>query len=176
MIADDATMSRLALMAQAGDRQAYGTLLTTSRDWLARYYRRKVPPVQIDDLIQETLLSLHRRLASYDPDRSFYPWLAAIARYRFIDHLRLVYRQSVETHSEDADFAVDSGEDAIAARISLERLFEVLPNGQRTAIELVKIKGLSIREASDKTGQSEALIKVNIHRGLRRLAGMVEKA
>lgn len=176
MIADDATMARLALMAQAGDRHAYAALLTSSRDWLTRYYRRRVLPHQIDDLIQDTLVSLHRRFASYDPERAFFPWLAAIARYRFIDHLRLVYRHSVEQHSLDADFPVESDEESIVARISLERLFEGLPNGQRQAIELVKIKGLSVREASDKTGQTEALIKVNIHRGLRRLAGMVEKA
>ncbi len=131
-------------------------------------------PCQLDDLVQDTLLSVHRKLASYDPARSFLPWLAAIARYRFVDHLRLVYRHAED--ELDADFHVaESDEPAIAARISLERLFEALPVEQSRAIELVKISGLSISEASASTGQSESLIKVNIHRGIKRLAALVER-
>ena len=70
----------------------------------------------------------------------------------------------------------DSEEDVITARVSLERLFIHLPEGQAEAIELVKIEGHSISEAAQKTGQSESLVKVNIHRGLKKLAALVEKA
>ena len=64
----------------------------------------------------------------------------------------------------------------MTARITLERLFGVLPGAQARAIALVKIEGLSIAEASAATGQSESLVKVNIHRGLKKLAHMIEKA
>ena len=174
MIADDATMTRLAALSQQGDKAAYAALLGAARQWLVRYLRRRVMPGDLDDLVQDTLLSVHRKLASYDPARSFLPWLAAIARYRFVDHLRLVYRHAED--ELDADFhAADAEEPAMVARISLERLFEVLPPAQQRAIELVKISGLSISEASASTGQSESLIKVNIHRGLKRLAAIVER-
>lgn len=176
MIADEASLARLAAMAQGGDRQAYAALLTASRDWLLRYFRRRVPPEQIDDLVQETLFSVHRKLASYDAKRAFVPWLAAISRYRFVDHLRLVYRHASDTCIDDVELSVGSEEDAISARVSLDRLFDALPRAQQAAIDLVKIKGLSIREASQRTGQSEASVKVNIHRGLKRLAGMIEEA
>jgi len=175
LIADEASLARLAGLAQRGDKQAYAALLGAARHWLARYFRTKTLPHQIDDLVQDTLLSLHRKLASYDPERPFMPWLAAIARYRFVDHLRLVYRQAED--ELDADHpALDSDEPAITARISLERLFESLPEAQQRAIELVKIEGLSISEAAASCGQSESLIKVNIHRGLKRLAAIVERA
>ena len=174
MTADEASLTRLAGMAQQGDKAAYAALLGAARHWLVRYYRRRVTPCQLDDLVQDTLLSVHRKLASYDPARSFSPWLAAIARYRFVDHLRLVYRRAED--ELEADFhAAESDEPAIAARISLERLFEALPEAQSRAIELVKISGLSISEASASTGQSESLIKVNIHRGIKRLAALVER-
>lgn len=174
MIADDATLTRLAGLAQRGDKEAYAALLGAAQTWLLRYYRKRVMPAQIDDLTQETLLSLHRKLASYDPQRPFMPWLAAVARYRFVDHLRQAYRAGeIEL---DADLPVDSGEEAIVARISLERLFEALPVAQSRAIELVKIEGLSVAEASRTTGQSESLVKVNIHRGLKRLAALIESA
>jgi len=174
MIADEATLARLAGLAQRGDKQAYAALLGAARSWLLRFYRRRVLPAQIEDLVQDTLLSVHRKLASYDPVRPFTPWLAAIARYRFVDHLRQVYR--AEEQSLDHDLPIDSEEEAIAARVSLERLFAALPEAQSRAIELVKIEGRSIAEASQSTGQSESLVKVNIHRGLKRLAAMIERA
>ena len=60
--------------------------------------------------------------------------------------------------------------------MSLERLFVHLPDRQVEVIELVKIEGLSIAEAAERTGQSESLVKVNIHRGLKKLSALVEKA
>ena len=174
MIADDASLTRLAGLSQHGDKAAYAALLGAAQQWLVRYYRRRVIPCQLDDLVQETLLSVHRKLASYDPARPFAPWLAAIARYRYVDQLRLIYRRAEDELNADYH-AAEPGEPAIAARISLERLFEALPAAQSRAIELVKISGLTISEASARTGQSESLIKVNIHRGIKRLAALVER-
>jgi RNA polymerase sigma factor (sigma-70 family) len=173
VIADGQTLTHLAALAQTGDRQAYAALLTAARSWLLRYYRRRVMPCQIEDLVQDTMLSVHLKLASYDPARPFMPWLAAIARFRFVDHLRLAYRASMAELSED--LAAESDEAAITARISLERLFDALPPAQQRAIELVRIEGRSVSEASASTGQSESLVKVNIHRGLKRLATLIER-
>lgn len=174
MRSDEPSLARLMAMAQQGDQLAYRTLLVECGNWLRRYFSRRVPPGHLDDLIQETLLALHHKLATYDPDRAFLPWLAAIARYRWVDHLRRIYRAE-ETELEE-ELIGGSDEPAIAARISLERLFEQLPSAQARAIELVKIEGLSVAEASRACGQSESLIKVNIHRGLKKLTAMIEKA
>lgn len=173
MIADDISLARLMTYAQRGDREAYATLLAECQKWLKRYFSRRVSPCQLDDLVQDTLLSMHRKLASYDSSRPFLPWLAAIARYRWVDHLRKIYKAD-ETGLED-DLAVAQPEPAISSRISLDRLFACLPQGQAVAIELVKIEGLTIAEASRVSGQSESLVKVNIHRGLRRLTALIEK-
>ena len=120
-------------------------------------------------------MAVHTKRATWDPSRAFYPWLAAIARYRWVDHLRKVYR-SAEDELGDHDAHEDSEEEAVMARMSLERLFVHLPDKQAEVIELVKIEGLTIAEASTKTGQSESLVKVNIHRGLKKLSALVEKA
>jgi RNA polymerase sigma-70 factor (ECF subfamily) len=175
MIADEATFVRLMIASQAGDRRAYTVLLTETQSWLERYFRRRVAPAQLDDLVQDVLMALHAKRATWDATRAFLPWLAAIARYRWIDHLRRVYRAG-EDALEDQDSAEDSEEEAVLARMSLERLFVHLPQRQCEAIELVKIKGLSVTEAAERSGQSESLIKVNIHRGLRKLSALVEEA
>jgi RNA polymerase sigma factor (sigma-70 family) len=172
MIANEEGLRRLMRLSQAGDKQAYAVLLEQAGKWLGRYFRQKIAPDAIDDLVQDTLISLHRKRASYDPTRPFLPWLAAIARYRWVDRLRQGYRHSA--HALDHDVAVDSHEEVSGARISIDRLLDLLPGAQADVIRYVKIEGHSIVEACAQTGQSESLVKVNIHRGLKKLAALVE--
>ena len=111
-------------------------------------------------------------MATYDPERPFLPWLAAIARYRWIDQLRKTGRAG-EVELDDT-LGIDSDEDSIAARLSVGRLLDQIRPEQALAIRLVKIEGLSIAEAAARCGQSEPLVKVNIHRGLKRMSALVE--
>ena len=175
MIADENTLARLMAKAQQGDSRAYTVLLSECSSWLERYFARRIAPSQVDDLVQDVLIAVHKKRASYDPDRPFLPWLAAIARYRWVDQLRKHYRAELGQLHEDSAVE-ESEEDAIMARVSLERLFGNLTPSQAEAIELVKVEGQSVREAAARTGQSESAIKVNIHRGLKKLSALVEKA
>jgi len=172
MIAREETLRDLMCRSQAGDKQAYAVLLEQTGKWLTRFFAQKIAADAVDDLVQDTLISLHRKRASYDPSRAFLPWLAAIARYRWVDRLRLTYRHAadelIDQHSEA------SHEDVVGAKISIDRLLHQLPEAQALVIRLVKIDGLSIAEACTKTGQSEPLVKVNIHRGLKKLAALIE--
>lgn len=171
MIARDDDCRRMMALAHNGDRAAYRALLGDCRDWLARYFARRCPAQAVDDLIQETLVSLHAKRGSYDCDRPFYPWLAAIARYRWIDSLR---KRAAAEELEDADAPVEHEEDAVLARLSLAALMARLPIAQANAIELTRIQGRTVAEAALITGQSESLVKVNVHRGLKKLAMLVE--
>jgi RNA polymerase sigma-70 factor (ECF subfamily) len=172
MKGDDASLAQLMALAQDGDAAAYREVLGACQRWLQRYFARRIAPSAIDDLVQETLVSVHHKRASFDPARPFLPWLAAIARYRWVDQLRRTYRAS-ETELTDV-FGVDPDDEAVMARISIDRLLARLPKGQAYAIRLVKIDGLSIAEAAARSGQSEPLVKVNIHRGLKKLATLIE--
>ena len=173
MIADDATFRRLMAASQKGDKQSYNVLLGECDKWLRRYFAAKIAPGALEDLVQETLISVHRKRASYDPSRAFLPWLAAIGRYRWIDQLRKTYRHN--TAELDENLAADPQSEAVSAKISLDNLLQKLPEGQAQVISLVKIEGLTIAEASAMTGQSESLVKVNIHRGIKKLNAVVEQ-
>jgi RNA polymerase sigma-70 factor (ECF subfamily) len=176
MRADEISLARLAALSQRGDRAAYATFLAECQQWLARYFVRKVGAEYRDDLVQETLISVHAKLASYDPARPILPWLAAIARYRWVDQLRRFYKANGTVDVVEDLPDIDNPESEVGARISLDRLFAHLPEGQVQAIELVKIEGLTVAEAASASGQSESLVKVNIHRGLKKLAALIEKA
>jgi RNA polymerase sigma factor (sigma-70 family) len=175
MHADDPSLARLMALAQSGDGAAYRALLVAARRWLVRFFAGRVPPNAVDDLIQETLLSVHAKRATFDPARPFLPWLAAIARFRWVDHLRRHYRQA-EDELTDGIAAAGAFDDAVIAEVSVDRMLAQLSPAQADAIRLVKINGLSMAEAAHQTGQSEALVKVNIHRGLKRLAQHIESA
>jgi RNA polymerase sigma-70 factor (ECF subfamily) len=175
MMAEEETLAELMRLAQGGDRQAYTALLTESQRWLERFFNRRCAPGNRDDLVQEVLIAVHNKRATYDPARPYLPWLAAIARYRWVDHLRSVYRKA-EQELTDGDVPAGSEEGAMLARLSLDRMLAQLPELQARVIAWVKIEGLSIREAAARSGQSESAVKVSIHRGLKKLSALPETA
>jgi RNA polymerase sigma factor (sigma-70 family) len=172
MKSNEESLRHLMVLAQSGDKKAYAVLLEQASRWLSRFFSHKIAADAVDDLVQDTLISVHRKIASYDPARPFLPWLAAIARYRWVDRLRQTYKH--EASALDFDIATDGHEDVVAAKISIDRLLRQLPDGKADVIRFVKIEGLSISEASIQTGQTESLVKVNIHRGLKKLAALIE--
>jgi RNA polymerase sigma factor (sigma-70 family) len=157
----------LMATAQRGESASYRRLLGELQPWLRRYYAHRLPPAVVDDAVQDTLIAIHEKRHTYDPARPFGPWLAAIARYKWIDRLRALRRAATEPLLEDVP-TMDHGSAVISATI-LEQLLAGLKPAQAEVIRLVKIDGFSVEEASVKTGQSEALVKVNIHRGLARM-------
>ena len=116
---------------------------------------------------QDALLAIHANRNTYSPLRPFEPWVAAIARYKWIDHLRAASRFAALTLHDEIPIK-DGGEPSIYA-ILLDDLLRRLKPAQACVIRLVKLEGVSIEGASGATGQSAALVKVNIHRGLKKL-------
>lgn len=161
----------LMAAAQGGHGGAYRRLLGELRQWLIRYYARRLPPALVDDAVQETLIAIHDKRHTYDPTRPFRPWLAAVARHKWIDRLRAMARERTDALPED--IATGDHEQAVVSATVLRDLLSTLKPAQADAIRLVKLEGYSIEEASARTGQSGSLVKVNIHRGLARLAAIV---
>jgi RNA polymerase sigma factor (sigma-70 family) len=163
----------LMVAAQSGDAPAYNRLLVEVRGWLRRYYAGRLPPNLRDDAVQDTLLAIHEKRHTYDPDRPFEPWLAAIARYKWIDRLRSMRASPTEAMPDD--IAVGDHAEAVVSAQSLDRLLRQLKPAQAAVIRMVKLHGLSIEEAAAQTGQSMSLVKVNIHRGLGQLIALVRR-
>ena len=168
----DHVWGRLMVAAQAGDKAAYRLLLDELRVWLTRYYRRRLPEAQLDDAVQDALIAIHTKRHTWDPARPFGPWLAAIARYKWIDRLRAM--TAAPTEALPDTLSVDDEGDAVVSAQLLGQLLATLKPAQAEVIRLVKLEGRSVEEAAALTGQSVSLVKVNIHRGLGRLAAVVE--
>lgn len=165
--------------AQAGDRLAYDSLLREIvphvRAIVARAHSRRDG---IDEVVQDVLLCVHRVRHTYDPAQPFRHWLGAIARRRSFDALRRYYRHvALEVSVDDAgvgyegyaDPASTWFEDAPDRANRLGAAITALPALQRQAIELLKLREMSLAEASRLTGRSVAALKVNAHRAVKSL-------
>lgn len=171
----DQDWSVLMARSQGGDQRSYRLLLIGITPYLrALAHRFGLGGVEIEDSVQDVLLTLHTIRHSYDPDRPFGPWLAAVARHRLLDRLRRRVRQSsretelTEFHETFAAVETNHHEQAGEAR-RLRAAIAALPEGQRHAVEMLKLKEMSLKEAAESSGQSEGSLKVSVHRAIRRL-------
>jgi RNA polymerase sigma-70 factor (ECF subfamily) len=165
---------------QSGDEAAYRHALSLIARRLRAYIRRRMPdqPDEVEDMVQEVLLSLHLHRGSYDGSVPVSAWILAVARHRLIDDWRRRGRQprmlGIDDAADEGDALTDDGGQASQeSRRDLQQLLETLPEAQRRAIELTHLAGLSGAEAAAATGASESAIKVQVHRGLKRLAAQV---
>jgi len=175
-LARDADWSTLMAAAQSGERAAYERLLREVVPFLralaARHHRA---PDRIEDVVQDVLLTVHRVRHTYDPARPFTYWLAAIARRRSIDALRRRGRTAAQEVSDEhayetfADPRANREMEVRERAAGLGAAMASLPPGQREALELLKLRELSLAEASRESGKSVASLKVSVHRAIRAL-------
>ncbi|KKX27610.1 sigma-70 family RNA polymerase sigma factor [Rhizobium sp. LC145] len=167
------SLKQLMLLSLDGDEGAYRRLLHSLRTLLITYYGRRMgggTRADMEDLVQETLLALHSRKATYDRERPFTAWFFAIARYKLIDHHRGHGGRAAAEIELAEDIEDGFGEEALTARMDVERLLETLPAKQREFIRQVRLEGQSVSDTADRYGQTESAIKVGIHRGIKALS------
>ena len=161
--------------AQRGDAAAYRAFLQAVLPFARVIARRHLRSEEaVEDAVQDALLTLHRVRHTYQPGRPVEPWLAAIVTRRAIDVARRQGRLGArELHDEAAfetfaDPAANRNEAAEAAD-SVAHMLEALTPKQREALELLKLKEMTLKEASAASGQTVGALKVNVHRAIQKL-------
>jgi RNA polymerase sigma-70 factor (ECF subfamily) len=165
--------------AQSGDTDAYRQLLNAIQPKVRAIVRSKIQDrAAADDVVQNALLSIHRGRATYRPERPFGPWMRAVVRNSIIDHFRERKRRGdreaelpVEEWADQNESRSPEG-DALAPE--LVAALSALPEGQREAVVLIQVEGLSVAEAALKADVSPGALKVRAHRGYRALRKMLE--
>jgi RNA polymerase sigma-70 factor (ECF subfamily) len=178
---DDERLGGLMRAAQGGDAEAYRVLLEEIAPRVRRIVARRRPasPSEVEDLVQDVLLSIHVARASYDASRPFLPWLLAIVRNRLADGARRYARHAaheVRVANLDVTFAELAANSPLGpsgdAR-ALKDAVQTLPRRQRQAIELLKLRELSLQEAAAATGLTVGALKVATHRAMAALRRML---
>jgi RNA polymerase sigma factor (sigma-70 family) len=169
----------LMVRAQAGERDAYRRLLEEITPYVRSLaVKAHRDPCDVEDTVQDVLLTVHTIRHTYDPGRPFGPWLVAIAHRRIVDRLRRQGRvRAHETplegeHKTLAAFATNYSEMSVEAA-ELRDAIERLPPGQRDAVMLMKLQEMSLRQAAAVSGTSIAALKVATHRAMKSLRDLL---
>jgi RNA polymerase sigma-70 factor (ECF subfamily) len=183
-LAQDREWSAAMRAALAGDATAYQRLLTELAPFLRKIClkacaRAGLQASDVEDAVQETLLAIHLKRHTWDPEQALTPWLAAIARNKMIDAARRRGRRA-ETDIADFEDVLAAPADGEAIEREMERqgalrLLDQLSVKQREAIEAVSIRGESLRDAAKTLGVSEGALRVSVHRGLKALAELYRR-
>lgn len=173
--------SKLMARAQDGDRHAYRALLEGITPYIrslaARCFKQLA---DMEDSVQDVLLTVHMLRHAYDPKRPFGPWLVAIANRRIIDRLRRdTRRKSREVVlSSDHETFLDPATNLHADTLdeaALAGAIEQLPPDQRQTIRMLKLNEMTLKEASAASGRSIPALKIATHRAVRRLRSMLKQ-
>jgi RNA polymerase sigma-70 factor (ECF subfamily) len=167
--------------AQNAEPRAYAELLRDITPFIRVISRRYHADAGIaEDVVQETLICIHRMRHTYEPGRAVEPWIAAIAKARAIDMVRSKVRRARHEIPENADHAATvadrapSAETTLISQSSVADALASLSPAQREAVRLLKIEELSLREASDASGLSIQALKSSLHRAMLSLRDMLK--
>lgn len=165
-------LAGLLRAALGGDKAAYAEFLRLAASLVRPVARRKLGSgggADPEDIVQETLLAIHLKRHTWQPDRPVLPWVYAIARYKVVDALR---RRGRRAEVDIADFA-----DTLAAQATettseyeIGKALGSLAAGQRKVVAAISVEGRSIAETARALGMKETAVRVALHRGLTAIA------
>nr|WP_163500425.1 sigma-70 family RNA polymerase sigma factor [Halomonas socia] len=155
--------------AQQGDREAYTEFLRAAVPFLRRRARRLVPTEHLDDFVQDTLLTLHKVLHTYQPGRPVEPWVSGIIKHKYRETWRRLVKHRHTPLDEASALIGDLSVDTVEWKLDSERLLRRLPKEQAKVIYATKIEGRTLAETALLMSRSIAWVKVNVHRATKSL-------
>jgi len=176
--AQEVRWGMLMAATQGGDARAYDTLLREVTPRIRSLCRNRIrDQAEVEDAVQDALMTLHALRHTYDPARPFGPWITTIATRRAIDRLRRQGRSAgresnIDDLPESAAAVAPVAEAQMDAQIearTLRHAVAALPESQRTALRLAKLEDLPLAEASARSGMSVGALKVATHRAIHTL-------
>jgi RNA polymerase sigma-70 factor (ECF subfamily) len=126
-----------------------------------------------EDLTQEALARLWQSRVNFRGECSIMTWAGRIARHTYYDHQRRQYReQAVLNGSVDTAGVIEFPGRALeqaALRCAVAQALQQLSEVERQAVVLVKIEGLSYREAGEVLGEPTGTVKWRVMEALGKL-------
>jgi RNA polymerase sigma-70 factor, ECF subfamily len=162
----------LLAACRRGDRRAFEELVRlTNRRVYSLAYRLVGDRSDAEDVAQEAYLRMYRGLAGFREEARLETWMYRIVANCAMTHLRKRGRFGQVASDAELDVPVpDRSSERAVDRGDLERALELLPEGQRVAVLLKDVYGLSVREIAEEIGVEEGAVKVRLHRARKRLA------
>jgi len=169
-------VTSLVRQAQAGDQQALNEVLRRSYEQIHRWAISLTgDPDDADDVTQDVLILLHRRIGQYRERSQFTTWLYRVTRNAAGDHFRRSSRRerAVKRSTEevgDASYQKGTQLDELHASdvADLVRtLFADLPDRQREVFDLVDLQDWRPAEVSQALDMKPVTVRAHLHRARR---------
>ncbi|GAB3075565.1 MULTISPECIES: RNA polymerase sigma factor SigM [unclassified Phycicoccus] len=158
----------------AGDPDAFGELFRRHRDrmWAVALRTTRNPELAAD-CVQDAFISAFRRAGSYRGDAAVTTWLHRIVVNACLDRLRRDKPTSPLPEYELADKR--DAHASVDTRLDVREALDRLPEGQRMALVLVDMHGLSVLEAAAVLEVAEGTVKSRCSRGREAMAAMLRE-
>jgi RNA polymerase sigma-70 factor, ECF subfamily len=161
----------LVSAARGGDRVAFGRLYDRYARMVHGILLARVPPREVDDLVQEVFLSALRQLHALREISRFGAWLATITRNRANDYFRRAIPDEKVTEPVDENQAEGRATDHAAEQEAamILAMVRALPEPYREPLILRLVEGMTGPEIAARTGLTHGSVRVNLCRGMQLL-------
>ena len=178
---NDSQWTEWAAAAQKGDSRAYTRLLTAITPYIRASLSGALSrPEVAEDVTQEILLSVHKALNTYAPDRPFKPWLSAIINFRKADYFRQYYnkkRDMTATIEDNPEYEAETvaRPDHAGEYKDIEAALDSLSPVQKRIFKMIKIQGYTAKEVANEMNMKESAVKVSAHRSTKKLQAILNE-
>jgi RNA polymerase sigma-70 factor (ECF subfamily) len=178
-LAENKTLEDLMSLALMGDQKSYAEVLKKVTIQIKPYLQKRLSqPQEVDDVLQEILISIHKAKHTYDSSRPFMPWVYAIAAFRLKDRLRKYYSDPLRNAKDIGDAGDIYDSDVTENTLSYEYIrVEVnkLPEKQAKILNYIHEQGFTAKETAAKMNMTESAVKVSAHRAYKILRTRLSK-
>lgn len=169
----------IVVLAQHRDLAAFHELVRRFQGRLTYFVRRLIGKgSEADDVIQETWLIVHRRLATLAAPAAFRVWLFKIAHDSAVSHLRKVSRLPTP-RSDDTEFsnAIEAWNEFEAMEYAelVHRTLESLSHEHREVLTLRFLEQMEVAEIAQVVGSSIGTVKSRLHYAKSALRKKIEE-
>lgn len=154
-------------LIRGGDSAAYEKLLAYLCTYLERIVLNKIGDEHVTrDIVQETVLGVHKSLATYERGRPFYPWLYSLMKYKIADYWRQYEKHQANELFDEMTPDNSQIVDSIHIQEVLDAISELSLRDQRIFTR-TKVLGHSVSEVAKEENLSQSNIKVIVHRSIK---------
>ena len=155
----------------AGDGAAYAEFLSQLSPILRRVIGRKIPSSDVEDVLQEVLISIHKARHTYDGKRPLMPWVIAIAGFRVADYLRKSYSGMRHQNLDIADYenVLEAVTETPGETESMDEILEGVGQRERAILSLMHVEGYTAKQVGKQLGMKESAVKVAAHRAIKKI-------
>jgi len=171
----DTSLDDLLRAANRGDERSYADFLRAITPLVRGIARSRGGGLGHDiceDIVQETLLAIHQKRHTWREDAPVRPWLYAIVRFKVVDAFRARGRRvHVQIDDFEETLAADPDVDP-TERSDAERVIGHLDDRSARIVRAIGLEGSTVPEVSEAMDMTETAVRVALHRGLKKLAGL----